>query len=47
MPHLKFLDTRKVTKKEAIEAKARGAFMKVVKPKSEAVSYALLFYTFF
>lgn len=38
LPHLKFLDTRKVTKKEVIEANARGAFMKIVKPKSESVS---------
>ncbi|XP_008297063.1 leucine-rich melanocyte differentiation-associated protein [Stegastes partitus] len=36
LPQLKFLDTRKVTGKEVIEAQARGAFMKVVKPKSEA-----------
>uniref|UniRef100_A0A671X144 Leucine rich melanocyte differentiation associated n=1 Tax=Sparus aurata TaxID=8175 RepID=A0A671X144_SPAAU len=36
LPRLKFLDTRKVTKKEVMEASARGAFMKVVKPKSEA-----------
>ncbi|KAM9365600.1 leucine-rich melanocyte differentiation-associated protein [Pholidichthys leucotaenia] len=36
LPHLKFLDTRKVAKKEVMEAKARGAFMKVVKPKPEA-----------
>ncbi|KAA8583731.1 hypothetical protein FQN60_014939 [Etheostoma spectabile] len=35
LPQLKFLDTRKVTKKEVMEAQARGAFMKVVKPKSE------------
>lgn len=38
LPQLKFLDTRKVTPKEMMEAQARGAFMKVVKPKSEAVS---------
>ncbi|XP_042289203.1 leucine-rich melanocyte differentiation-associated protein isoform X3 [Thunnus maccoyii] len=38
LPQLKFLDTRKVTKKEVMEAQARGAFMKVVKPKSEAPS---------
>lgn len=38
LPQLKFLDTRKVTRKEVMEAQARGAFMKVVKPKSEAVS---------
>ncbi|XP_011482719.1 leucine-rich melanocyte differentiation-associated protein [Oryzias latipes] len=37
LPQLKFLDTRKVTKTELMEARARGAFMKVVKPKSEAV----------
>ncbi|XP_068996022.1 leucine-rich melanocyte differentiation-associated protein [Embiotoca jacksoni] len=36
LPQLKFLDTRKVTKKEVMEAQARGAFMKVVKPKSDA-----------
>ncbi|XP_075894545.1 leucine-rich melanocyte differentiation-associated protein isoform X1 [Nelusetta ayraudi] len=36
LPQLKFLDSRKVTRKEVMEAKARGAFMKVVKPKSEA-----------
>ncbi|XP_035255807.1 leucine-rich melanocyte differentiation-associated protein isoform X2 [Anguilla anguilla] len=32
---LKFLDTRKVTERERMEAETRGAFMKVVKPKSE------------
>ncbi|KAI1894368.1 hypothetical protein AGOR_G00115100, partial [Albula goreensis] len=32
---LKFLDTRKVTRRERLEAEARGAFMKVVKPKSD------------
>ncbi|XP_034538426.1 leucine-rich melanocyte differentiation-associated protein isoform X1 [Notolabrus celidotus] len=36
LPQLKFLDTRKVTRKEVMEAQARGEFMKVVKPKSEA-----------
>ncbi|XP_038593085.1 leucine-rich melanocyte differentiation-associated protein isoform X2 [Micropterus salmoides] len=36
LPQLKFLDTRKVTMKEVIEAQERGALMKVVKPKSEA-----------
>ncbi|XP_034093633.1 leucine-rich melanocyte differentiation-associated protein isoform X2 [Gymnodraco acuticeps] len=36
LPQLKFLDTRKVTIKEVMEAQSRGAFMKVVKPKSEA-----------
>uniref|UniRef100_A0A8C5FR39 Leucine rich melanocyte differentiation associated n=1 Tax=Gadus morhua TaxID=8049 RepID=A0A8C5FR39_GADMO len=35
MPQLKFLDTRKVTSREVLEAKARGAFMRVVKPKSD------------
>nr|XP_057914224.1 leucine-rich melanocyte differentiation-associated protein-like isoform X2 [Doryrhamphus excisus] len=34
LPRLKFLDTRKVTRKEAMEAGVRGEFMKVVKPKS-------------
>ncbi|XP_077470295.1 leucine-rich melanocyte differentiation-associated protein [Stigmatopora argus] len=38
LPWLKFLDTRKVSKKELMEAQARGAFMKVVKPKSDAES---------
>lgn len=38
MPQLKFLDTRRVTSRELMEAEARGAFMKVVKPKSETVS---------
>uniref|UniRef100_A0AAZ3P6S6 Leucine rich melanocyte differentiation associated n=1 Tax=Oncorhynchus tshawytscha TaxID=74940 RepID=A0AAZ3P6S6_ONCTS len=33
LPTLKFLDTRKVCKIEQQEAEARGAFMKVVKPK--------------
>ncbi|XP_078144943.1 leucine-rich melanocyte differentiation-associated protein [Centroberyx gerrardi] len=37
LPQLKFLDTRKVTKREVMEATARGAFMKVVKPKSETI----------
>ena len=37
MPQLKFLDTRKVTSREVLEAKARGAFMRVVKPKSDKV----------
>ncbi|KAF0027550.1 hypothetical protein F2P81_020291, partial [Scophthalmus maximus] len=36
LPQLKFLDTRKATNTEVMEAQARGAFMKVVKPKSEA-----------
>lgn len=36
LPQLKFLDTRKVTKREGMEAQERGAFMKVVKPKPEA-----------
>uniref|UniRef100_A0A4W5NVJ9 Leucine rich melanocyte differentiation associated n=1 Tax=Hucho hucho TaxID=62062 RepID=A0A4W5NVJ9_9TELE len=34
LPTLKFLDSRKVCKTEQQEAEARGAFMKVVKPKS-------------
>lgn len=38
LPQLKFLDTRKVTMKEVIEAQERGALMKVVKPKSEALT---------
>ncbi|NXY27719.1 LRMDA protein, partial [Pomatorhinus ruficollis] len=33
LTNLKFLDTRKVTKREREEALIRGAFMKVVKPK--------------
>ncbi|XP_062926234.1 leucine-rich melanocyte differentiation-associated protein isoform X2 [Mobula hypostoma] len=36
LPNLKFLDARKVTKKEQQEASTRGAFMKVVKPKDLA-----------
>lgn len=44
LPQLKFLDTRKVTRKEVMEAQARGAFMKVVKPKSETVSLAHFFF---
>ncbi|TWW78961.1 Leucine-rich melanocyte differentiation-associated protein [Takifugu flavidus] len=35
LPHLKFLDSRKVTRREVTEARTRGAFMKVVKPKTE------------
>ncbi|XP_043911454.1 leucine-rich melanocyte differentiation-associated protein [Protopterus annectens] len=35
---LKFLDSRKVTAKESLEAKARGAYMKVVKPRDGVVS---------
>ncbi|XP_067092757.1 leucine-rich melanocyte differentiation-associated protein [Osmerus mordax] len=35
LPTLRFLDSRKVTKGEVDEAEARGAFMKVVKPKSD------------
>ncbi|XP_061692937.1 leucine-rich melanocyte differentiation-associated protein isoform X3 [Syngnathoides biaculeatus] len=38
LPQLKFLDTRKVTRKEVMEAQARGAFMKVVKPNSDSES---------
>ncbi|XP_015238612.1 leucine-rich melanocyte differentiation-associated protein [Cyprinodon tularosa] len=37
LPQLKFLDSRKVTRKELMEAQERGAFMKVVKPKSEGL----------
>ncbi|XP_044896940.1 leucine-rich melanocyte differentiation-associated protein isoform X6 [Felis catus] len=33
LPNLKFLDARKVTRKEREEALVRGSFMKVVKPK--------------
>ncbi|NXW79239.1 LRMDA protein, partial [Hirundo rustica] len=33
LTNLKFLDTRKVTRREREEALIRGAFMKVVKPK--------------
>ncbi|XP_075466459.1 leucine-rich melanocyte differentiation-associated protein isoform X1 [Ascaphus truei] len=33
LPHLKFLDASKVTRKEREVATARGAFMKIVKPK--------------
>uniref|UniRef100_A0AAV2JL58 Leucine rich melanocyte differentiation associated n=1 Tax=Knipowitschia caucasica TaxID=637954 RepID=A0AAV2JL58_KNICA len=36
LPQLKFLDTRKVTRLEALEAQARGEFMKVVKPRRDA-----------
>ncbi|KAG7511763.1 leucine-rich melanocyte differentiation-associated [Solea senegalensis] len=36
LPQLKFLDTRRVTNMELTEAQERGAFMKVVKPKSDA-----------
>uniref|UniRef100_A0A8C6TSH0 Leucine-rich melanocyte differentiation-associated protein n=1 Tax=Neogobius melanostomus TaxID=47308 RepID=A0A8C6TSH0_9GOBI len=38
LPQLKFLDTRKVTKRESMEARERGEFMKVVKPKCDAPS---------
>ncbi|XP_034040373.1 leucine-rich melanocyte differentiation-associated protein [Thalassophryne amazonica] len=38
LPQLRFLDTRKVTKREVMEAMTRGAFMKVVRPKSEVLS---------
>ncbi|XP_077895825.1 leucine-rich melanocyte differentiation-associated protein isoform X2 [Ictidomys tridecemlineatus] len=34
LPNLKFLDAQKVTRQEREEALVRGAFMKVVKPKS-------------
>ncbi|KAF4090275.1 hypothetical protein AMELA_G00050040 [Ameiurus melas] len=33
--NLKFLDSRRVTQTEHLEAKARGEFMKVVRPKTE------------
>ncbi|XP_060728341.1 leucine-rich melanocyte differentiation-associated protein isoform X3 [Tachysurus vachellii] len=33
--NLKFLDSRRVTPSEHLEAQSRGAFMKVVKPKTE------------
>ncbi len=39
---LKFLDTRRVTRWEQSEAEARGAFMKVVKPKNDQVSALIL-----
>uniref|UniRef100_A0A8B9MZC0 Leucine rich melanocyte differentiation associated n=1 Tax=Accipiter nisus TaxID=211598 RepID=A0A8B9MZC0_9AVES len=37
LTNLKFLDTRKVTRREREEALVRGAFMKVVKPKAAKV----------
>lgn len=37
LTNLKFLDTRKVTRREREEALVRGAFMKVVKPKDAKV----------
>ncbi|XP_019903154.1 leucine-rich melanocyte differentiation-associated protein isoform X2 [Esox lucius] len=42
LPTLKFLDTRKVLKAEQQEAVARGAFMKVVKPKSPDMAQQLV-----
>ena len=39
LPTLRFLDSRRVTKGEVDEAQARGAFMKVVKPRSDVVSH--------
>ncbi|TTG62700.1 Leucine-rich melanocyte differentiation-associated protein [Bagarius yarrelli] len=33
--NLKFLDSRRVTQREHLEAQARGAYMKVVRPKTE------------
>eukprot|EP00066_Takifugu_rubripes_P012308 XP_011601574.1 PREDICTED: leucine-rich repeat-containing protein C10orf11 homolog isoform X1 [Takifugu rubripes] len=39
LPHLKFLDSRKVTRREVTEARTRGAFMKVVKPKTEGAPH--------
>ena len=47
MPQLKFLDTRKVTSREVLEAKARGAFMRVVKPKSDKVGSPSFFFTLY
>lgn len=41
---LKFLDSRRVTRGEQQEAEARGAFMKVVKPKSEQVHFYLFLF---
>ncbi|XP_055082988.1 leucine-rich melanocyte differentiation-associated protein [Periophthalmus magnuspinnatus] len=38
LPQLKFLDTRKVSRLEALEAQARGEYMKVVKPKRDGAS---------
>nr|XP_021140033.1 leucine-rich repeat-containing protein C10orf11 homolog isoform X1 [Columba livia] len=38
LTNLKFLDTRKVTRREREEALVRGAFMKVVKPKDAKTS---------
>ncbi|XP_074763286.1 leucine-rich melanocyte differentiation-associated protein isoform X1 [Athene noctua] len=38
LTNLKFLDTRKVTRREREEALVRGAFMKVVKPKDTKAS---------
>lgn len=43
LTHLKFLDTRRVTQWERSEAEARGAFMKVVKPKNDQVSPVLCY----
>uniref|UniRef100_A0A4W3HVP8 Leucine rich melanocyte differentiation associated n=1 Tax=Callorhinchus milii TaxID=7868 RepID=A0A4W3HVP8_CALMI len=37
LTNLKFLDARKVTRKERVEAVTRGAFMKIVKPKDDTV----------
>uniref|UniRef100_A0A8C7QGL5 Leucine-rich melanocyte differentiation-associated protein n=1 Tax=Oncorhynchus mykiss TaxID=8022 RepID=A0A8C7QGL5_ONCMY len=42
LPTLKFLDTRKVCKIEQQEAEARGAFMKVVKPKLSDTHFNIL-----
>ncbi|XP_064572335.1 leucine-rich melanocyte differentiation-associated protein isoform X3 [Zonotrichia leucophrys gambelii] len=41
LTNLKFLDTRKVTRREREEALIRGAFMKVVKPKDAKISPSL------
>uniref|UniRef100_A0A8C7QJL6 Leucine-rich melanocyte differentiation-associated protein n=1 Tax=Oncorhynchus mykiss TaxID=8022 RepID=A0A8C7QJL6_ONCMY len=45
LPTLKFLDTRKVCKIEQQEAEARGAFMKVVKPKLSDTVCSFMPYT--
>uniref|UniRef100_A0A8B9GQC3 Leucine rich melanocyte differentiation associated n=1 Tax=Astyanax mexicanus TaxID=7994 RepID=A0A8B9GQC3_ASTMX len=39
LKNLKFLDSRRVTAREQLEAEARGSFMKVVKPKFEQVCF--------
>uniref|UniRef100_A0A3B1JXY5 Leucine rich melanocyte differentiation associated n=2 Tax=Astyanax mexicanus TaxID=7994 RepID=A0A3B1JXY5_ASTMX len=42
LKNLKFLDSRRVTAREQLEAEARGSFMKVVKPKFE--QWSLMFF---